>query len=379
MSDPSSTRAARGVRIQFFVSGALFATWGVHVPTVKAHYGLGEQQLAIAMLAAGAGALVALARAGGWVGRWGPRAVTLATGAAAAAGLALLLASTAYPLLLALMFAYGMTSSLFDVAMNAEASEIEHRSGRTLMSGFHALFSLGGMAGSAVGAAVQAAAVPPALHLGLAAVVAVLAVAAGASAMLPVQPDAQPTPGGWRLPRGSLALMGTLAAMGLLAEGAMYDWSVLFLQQERRADGATAALGYASFSAAMAAARFGGDRVRARMAPVALLRASGLLAAAGMVLALLAPWPWLVLVGFAAVGLGFANVVPVLFAAASRVPGTSAAAGIAAVSSLAYVGMMAGPPLIGVVAEHASLAAGLGLVIVFALALAASAGRALKA
>jgi MFS family permease len=156
----------------------------------------------------------------------------------------------------------------------------------------------------------------------------------------------------------------------------MYDWSVLFMKQERASDASLSALGYASFSLAMALGRLGGDWVRARVAPVPLMIASGLLAAAGMATALLVPVASAGLLGFALVGLGLSNVVPVLFSAASKVPGVSAAHGIAAVSSLGYLGMMAGPPLIGMIAEHTSLTAGLSCVVLFALFMAASAQRA---
>lgn len=159
----------------------------------------------------------------------------------------------------------------------------------------------------------------------------------------------------------------------------MYDWSVLFLKQERASDAGTAALAYASFSAAMAAGRFGGDWVRARLAPRRLMRLSGWLAAAGMTLSLLVPSPLAGLVGFALVGLGLSNVVPVLFSAASQVPGVPPAHGIAAVSSVGYLGMMAGPPLIGLIAERFSLTAGLVVVVVFAAFMALSAKRAMRA
>jgi fucose permease len=181
------------------------------------------------------------------------------------------------------------------------------------------------------------------------------------------------------IPRGPLLLLGLLASMGLIAEGAMYDWSVLFMKQERGSQASTAALAYASFSGAMAAGRFGGDWVRARTSPTKLMRASGVLAGVGMALALAVPSPVMALAGFALVGLGLSNVVPVLFSAASQVPGVSPAHGIAAVSGVGYLGMMAGPPLIGLVAEHSSLTAGLLVVVVFAVFMALSARRALHA
>ncbi|HUG24343.1 MFS transporter [Piscinibacter sp.] len=370
------SHAAWGVRAQFFVAGGLFATWGVHVPTVKAHFRLDESALALAMLAAGVGALLALLQAGRLVGRHGPRGVVLATGLACAVCIAALVAFDVYVALIGLMLVYGMASSLFDVAINAEASEIERRSGRALMSGFHGMFSLGGMAGAAAGGALLAAGVGPQQHLLGAALFGLVVIGAGSAAMLRMEAT---TAAGLplSLPRGALALIGLLAALGLIAEGAMYDWSVLYIRQELHSDAGTAALGYASFSAAMAAARFGGDWVRARLASVLLLRLSGALGAAGMALALLVPHPIVALIGFALVGLGFANVVPVLFSAAARVPGVTPAHGIAAVSSLGYLGMMAGPPLIGLIAQAQSLTLGLFTIVLAAVILSLSAKRAL--
>lgn len=371
------TRASRAVRAQFFVLGVMFATWGVHVPTVKGAYGLGEQALALAMLAGGVGALLALAQAGRIVGRFGPAAVAGAMGVLCCAAIAALLAWPVYGALLAVMGVFGVSGSLLDVAINTEATEIEHQTGRPLMSGFHGMFSLGGMAGAGLGSVAPALGLTPQGHLfvatGLGAVVSLLA----SRVMLPVPERSGEAQHPLSLPRGPLMLLGVLAAMGLIAEGAMYDWSVLFMKQERDSPASTAALAYASFSGAMAAGRFGGDWVRARLSGPTLMRASGVLAAAGMALALAVPSAGVALAGFALVGLGLSNVVPVLFSAASQVPGVSPAHGIAAVSGVGYLGMMAGPPLIGLIAERASLAAGLVVVVVFAVFMALTAKRAL--
>jgi predicted MFS family arabinose efflux permease len=371
-------RAALALRAQFFVLGVLFATWGVHVPTVKGHYGLGEQALAIAMLAGGVGALMALAQAGRVVGRWGPRSVSGAMGVLCCVSVACLLAWPAYAALLVVMLVFGISGSLMDVAINTEATEIERLAGKPLMSGFHGMFSLGGMAGASLGSAAPALGLTPQGHLllatGCGAVVALLA----SRAMLPVPEKTTEEKHPLSLPHGPLLLLGVLASMGLIAEGAMYDWSVLFMKQERASDASTAALAYASFSGAMAAGRFGGDWVRARLAPRRLMRLSGVLAAAGMALALALPSAPVALAGFALVGLGLSNVVPVLFSAASQVPGVSAAHGIAAVSGVGYLGMMAGPPLIGLIAERSSLSAGLVVVVVFAVFMALTAKRALR-
>lgn len=361
-------------RVQFFSSGFVFATWGVHIPTVKAHYGVNEAELGLAMLAAGIGALLGLTQASRWIGRHGARRMAGLCGATYALLLAGLLMMPAYAALLGLLAVFGIVTSVFDVSINTEAAQLELRGGKPLMSGMHGMFSLGGMVGAVTGGAVLAAGLDPQSHLiGVAALMA-LAIGLSSRWMLPSEATAFAGGGdGFRLPRGTLALLGLLAALGLIAEGAIYDWSVLYLQQELGSPQKQATLAYASFSAAMAAARFGGDAMRARFAPAVLLRGSALLAAASMTLVLVTHLPWLALVGFAGVGVGFANVVPILFAASARVPGVEPARGIAAVSAAAYLGFMAGPPVIGFLAQISSLTAALYVVVAFAAALAAAA------
>lgn len=369
-----SARMRWAARTQFFASGFIFATWGVHIPTVKAHYGVSEAELGLAMLAAGAGALLGLTQASRWIGRYGARATAGLCGAVYALLLAGLLVMPGYAALLGLLAAFGIVTSVFDVAINTEAAELELRNGHPLMSGMHGMFSLGGMAGAVTGSAALAAGMAPLSHLTLVAVAMALAIVLSTPWMLPREATAFAVGNeGFRLPRGALVILGVLAALGLIAEGAIYDWSVLYLKQELGSPQQQAALAYASFSAAMAATRFGGDAMRARFAPAVLLRGSALLAAASMTLVLLTDAPWLALAGFAGVGAGFANVVPILFAASARVPGVEPARGIAAVSAAAYLGFMAGPPVIGFLAEVSSLTAALYVVVAFAVALAASA------
>ncbi|MGI4778484.1 MAG: MFS transporter [Janthinobacterium lividum] len=373
----SGTRwASRG---QFFSSGFIFATWGVHIPTVKAHYAIDEAQLGFAMLAAGMGALLGVSRAGGLVGRHGTRTITRFCGIVYALLLAALVAVPGYAALLVLLGLFGVVTSVFDVAINTEAAALERHSGQPLMSGMHGMFSLGGMAGALTGGAALAAGLSPQRHLLLIAGAMALVIAFAAAHMLPRAATATSAPGsddGFRLPRGALAVLGVLAALGLIAEGAIYDWSVLYLQQELGSPQQQAALAYGSFSAAMAATRFGGDALRARFRPSALVRASALLAAGAMTLVLFTSTPWIALVGFAGIGIGFANVVPILFAASTQVPGIEPARGIASVSAAAYLGFMAGPPMIGFLARVSSLTTALCMVVAFALALSAAAGQA---
>jgi predicted MFS family arabinose efflux permease len=377
LSDPTLVRATIAVRAQFFIAGALFATWGIHVPTVKQHYGLGEQALAIAMLASGIGAVLTLTQAGRIVGRQGPRRMAMLSGALCAGSLAAVLASQSYAVLLALMVAFGIGMSLLDVSINAAASELEGLRKRNLMSGFHGMFSLGGMVGAGLGSALLSHGVTPTSHLVVTSLASGALVLLAGMAMLQTVAGSSQQGHGFALPRGVLGLLGVLAALGLIAEGAMYDWSVLYMTQELKSAPDFAALAYASFSGAMAAARFGGDWVRDRLSPAVLMSSSAALAAAAMAAVLLIAHPIATLIGFALVGLGFANVVPVLFGTAAKLD-ANPAHGIAVVASVGYFGMMAGPPLIGVIAEHSSLTVGLASVAVFAAILALAAPRALS-
>jgi fucose permease len=242
------------------------------------------------------------------------------------------------------------------------------------------LFSTGGMFGAALVALLLRAGVPPAQQLAGIAVALVLAVLWGSRGMLAVHPVAVGPAGlgeaahfAW--PRGLLLVLGLLVLAGMMAEGVMYDWCVLYLQQELGLPADRAAWGYAAFSGAMALARFGGDALRERFAERRLLAAGAGMAALAMAAVLLAATPALAFVGFVLVGAGLAPVAPVLFNAATRVPGVSRAAAIAAVTSIGYSGFLIGPPLVGSLAQAFSLTAALSVVVVAALVLALGARR----
>ena len=167
-------------------------------------------------------------------------------------------------------------------------------------------------------------------------------------------------------PKGLLLIIGILILAGMTAEGVMYDWSVLYLKQDVGMPQAQAALGYATFSAAMALARFGGDTLRSRYSEQAVLRWGAIVSAVAMAVVLISANPVIAFVGFALVGAGLAPVAPILFNAATRVPGVSRAAAIASVTSIGYSGFMIGPPLIGSIATVTSLTMALGVVVLAA-------------
>ena len=375
----STVRAHWAARFLFFAAGCMFATWGVQIPTVKTVYGLGVGAIGGLVLAAGVGSVLGLTQAGWLIARHGARRVAWWGALLSALALVLLLHMPHLVLLWALLGLFGLATGLLDVAMNADASELERQAGRPLMSAFHGMFSLGGMVGAGVGGLLFTAGVAPNLQLLGVAAFSMALVAWSVRQMPTAQAVAEEAHGRFALPRGRLALVGLLAALGFVVEGAIYDWSVLFLASERGAPQQQAALAYASFSAAMATTRFVGDRLRARWSSVGLLRASACLAAVALALVLLSNSVPLALAGFALVGVGLANVVPVLFSAAAQVPGVAPAQGISAVASLGYCGFMVGPSIIGFVAHGSSLTLALGLVVGCALLQAALARRALGA
>lgn len=374
---PAVASALRATRVQFTVLGALTGAWGVHIPSVKARYALGEAMLSLVLLAAAAGAVISLFAAGRLIGRIGARRACALAAGTMGVMLALALLWGRLGLLLPAMLLFGMAMSLFDVAINTEGTALESLSGRAVMSNLHAMFSVGAMAGAALTGALLRAGVDARVQLALIglAMAALACLAARRMLELHPVPADEPVQRHFAWPRGVLLVIGLMIFAGMSAEGVMYDWCVLYLQQELRLRQDVAALGYAAFTGAMAAARFGGDALRTRFGERRLLRASAGLSAAAMALLLLSGHPALSIVGYALVGAGLAPVVPMLFNAATRVPGTSRAAAIAAVSSIGYLGFMIGPPLIGGVAQAVSLTAAMWVVVLASALLALGARK----
>jgi predicted MFS family arabinose efflux permease len=380
-ADPCDARtlsnAVWATRIQFAALGMLGGAWGVHIPSVKTQYALGEAMLSFVLLAAATGAVISLFAAGRLIGRLGAR--TACTLAAAVMGvmLALVLVWGSLWLLLPAMLLFGMAMSLFDVAVNTEGTALESLSGRTVMSNLHAMFSVGAMAGAALTGALLRARVDPRVQLAAIGLATAVVAAVAARRMLQAHPaPADDTPQqhfAW--PRGLLLVIGLMIFAGMSAEGVMYDWCVLYLKQELHLGQDVAAMGYAAFTGAMALARFGGDALRARYSERNLLRASAGLSAVAMAVVLLSGHAAVSIVGYALVGAGLAPVVPILFNAATRVPGTSRAAAIAAVSSIGYLGFMIGPPLIGGLAQALSLTAAMWVVVLASALLAIGARK----
>jgi fucose permease len=365
-------------RALFGALGVLGGVWGAHIPSLKSVYGLDEASLSLVLFCAAVGAVSSLFMAGRVIGRLGARRTALVTGLVMATVQATALLWPSIYLLMSACLFFGISMSIYDVAINAEGTALEHRSGRPVMGNLHGCFSLGAMAGAALAAAALRGGVDAALQMALSgALLAGVALSVGRH-MLDARP-APPTDGSAQVhfvwPRGLLLVIGLLIFAGMTAEGVMYDWCVLYLKQEVGMPQDLAALGYAAFAGAMAVARFGGDALRARYSEHTMLRNNATLAAVAMAVVLISGEAWVSLIGYAFVGAGLAPIVPILYSAASRVPGTSSAAAIAAASSIGYSGFLFGPPLIGGIAHAWSLTAAMTVVVIAAAALAIGARR----
>ena len=345
--------------------GVVVGTWGTHIPSVKVRYALSEATLSLVLLAVAVGTVLALFIAGRIVGWLGARKTTALAALSMSLLLGVVLEFPSVAALLPAMLIFGASMSLFDVAINTEGSELEAVSGRAIMSNLHGMFSVGGMTGAALASFLLAIGVAPRLQLfGVCGGIAIVAFIASRGML---ETHAASGEAGERAhfawPKGLLLIIGILIFAGMTAEGVMYDWSVLYLKQDVGMPQAQAALGYATFSAAMALSRFGGDLLRSRYSEQALLRFGATVAAVAMAVVLISANPVVAFVGFALVGAGLAPVAPILFNAATRVPGVSRAAAIASVTSIGYSGFMIGPPLIGSIATATSLTMALGVVV----------------
>lgn len=366
-------RARLAVSTMFFVNGVVLASWVPHIPAVKARHAITDGELGGVLFAMAVGAIIALPMAGWLVGRFGSRRMT----SVAAVGLCLCLplpvVAPTIGLLVLSLFVLGAFNATLDVSMNAQAVLVEQRYGRPIMSSFHGLFSLGMLAGAGGAVAVMARGTSDEAHVVEAALLAVLAVGVNLSSLVPTPAGA----GGGRVlavPGGALLGLGALTFCGLLVEGAMGDWTAVYLHDTLGSSEAHAGTGFAAFSLAMAGGRFAGDRLVAALGPARVLRVFGATAAIGLLTALVLGDASSAIVGFGLVGLGIANVVPILFGAAARVPGVEAGHAIAGVATVGYAGLLAGPPLIGVAADVVGLRLALGIVVALCAVLAIGAG-----
>ncbi|MDL9938785.1 MFS transporter [Gordonia sp. ABSL1-1] len=385
-------RARVSVAVVFALNGFLAAMWVAHIPAISERTGVGHEQLGGLLLLLGGSAFVGMQLCGPLIDRFGSAPLTIvAAMSLSAAVVTPVLASNGPQLALALA-AFGFANGGLDVSMNAQAVAVERRYRRPIMAAFHGYFSVGSLIGSAIVAAALALDIRVVVTVATAAVVGVLVIVtvgggllraarpAGTAAADGPAADAAATAGdrwwsGVDLRR--LALLAAVAFALMLAEGTAYDWSALHVVETFDTPEATGAISFGAFSAAMALARFGVDRVAARIGSVMVLRGGSLIGLVGMLGAILAPSAGWAIAGWAVFGIGLAGLIPQIFTAAGNLTVASSGRTISLVVGCGYLGMLAGPAVVGFISSRSTLGTGL-IAAVAALVFAAVAASVVR-
>lgn len=346
-----SSRARVATSAVFFSNGAVLAIWATNIPGMKQALQLTDAELGMALSAFAAGTMLMMCLAGALVTRIGSRRAVLLGGSLVATVLPLCGLATSAWTLAGAIFALGLANSILDVAMNTHGSLVEAHKGRPLMSSFHALFSIGGLAGASAVATLLSS------HLGL---VQCLLLSAGFTALVtliaaPWLGDLRPcvpgVPGrparSFAWPNRALLCIAGLTFLALFIERTVIDWSSLYLTEVSQAPATLAAFAFGAFSFAMALGRLAGDVLIRRCGPDRVLTLSAAVGALGVVLILLVPLPGTAILGFVLIGLGLSNMTPLLYSQASRAFPGAPGLGLAMNGTLGYTGFLLAPPVIG--------------------------------
>jgi predicted MFS family arabinose efflux permease len=357
------------VSATFFTLGCGYGVWAAHIPVVVKRLNVEHAVVGMVLFAMAVGAIVAMPLTGWALGRLGSRRPTAALGLAFAVLSPWPVVSPTIPALFAAAVLFGASTGALDVAMNVQASAVEKARGLPTMSSMHAYYSTGVLAGSALGGVL----IENGYGNGSGAIVvsASLFVLAIGSAMN-LLPDGPAAGAGPRFVVPPLAILGlgAIVFFGYAAEGAVADWSALYLSTIKKYEPAQASSGVIAFSFAMVCCRLLGDAVVHRIGPVFTVLGGGLLIAFGIFVAVLAPAPLLSAFGFGIVGLGAANIVPVTISAAARAPAVEPGVAVAATTSMGYAGFLAAPPLLGLVASRLGLQTSLALIAFMGIVIA---------
>lgn len=350
-ADRPETRLA--TRLAFLIAGFGLACWAPLVPFAKARLGVDDDVLGILLLCLGLGSVAAMLATGMLSARYGSKPIIIAGGFGLALTLPILtIASTPFTLGITLA-AFGASLGSLDVAMNIHAVEVEKGANRPLMSGFHALFSIGGFIGSLLVTLLLSVHAGPLVATLLSSALMVAAMVVAWPRLLKTVPSEDAPL--FAIPRSFVLLLAVLAAITFLVEGAILDWSALLLTTQGRVEASHGGLGYMLFAIAMTVGRLAGDTITAKLGDRAIMLWGGLIAVAGFVVLLLSPIAILAMSGFLLIGLGASNIVPVLFRKGGTQTVMPAGLAVAAITMCGYAGVLIGPASVGFVANHVGL------------------------
>lgn len=355
----------------FLVHGLIVSSWVSRIASVKSALGLGDGALGLALLGTAIGSVAAVPITGALVNRHGSKFMVQWTSIGFSFALALPALSRDALTLFCGLLVFGAMAGANDVSMNAQGVGTEKLLHSPIMSRFHAMFSIGGIAGASLGGWVASRGISSQAHLAFAAAVLLILANVASRFTLDTRGGAAiPAPMNIRHVPVALLALSAIGFCIFLSEGAIADWTGVYLKQVLRAADGTAAAGYAVFSAAMAVFRLSGDAIAARIGRAWTIRGGSLIATAGLGLVVSTHSIGWAMAGFAAAGAGLSSVIPLVFAGGGRVSSISEGTGVATVSGLGYLGFLAGPPAIGFISQAASLRAGLFVLVVLTAAAA---------
>ncbi|MDY7564177.1 MFS transporter [Pseudomonas sp. RTC3] len=362
-------------RIGFFIAGFGIAAWAPLVPYAKARVGLNDGTLGLLLLCLGVGSIIAMPLAGALAARFGCRSVLIVSSVLICLCLPLLASVSSLSLLVATLFVFGASMGALDCTVNIQAIIVERASGKTMMSGFHGLFSLGGIIGAGGVSGLLSAGASPLIAMWVVVAFMVIALFRASPHFLTYGSESDGP--AFAVPHGVVLFIGLLCFTVFLTEGAMLDWSAVFLSSLRNVDPSYAGLGYAVFALTMTLGRFFGDAIVRRVGANRVIILGGLCAALGLALSTLIPTWEAALLGYALVGAGCSNIIPVLYSAVGRQKVMPENVAVPAITTLGYAGILAGPALIGFIAHASSLSLAFLIVAVLLLGVSLS-GRILK-
>ena len=365
LSAPASTR------IVFFLSGVCVAAWAPLIPFVKHRFELSDGQLGVLLLCLGIGSIAAMPLAGVLTSRIGCRRVIAASLLLGWCMLPLVTVIDRVDVLAVALLFFGAAMGVVDVAMNIHAVLVERAAGKAMMSGFHGLWSVGGIAGAGLTSLLISMGVSLLVTSLVVVMISLILLAACFRGLLKSGGEHGPA---FAWPHGRVVVLGACCFVLFLAEGSILEWGAVFLNTVRGMDAAHAGIGFVAFASAMTVCRLIGDRVVHTMGPARVVLFGGLLAALGFFIVVSGPWIWASIAGFVIVGIGASNIVPVLFSAAGRQTSMPAHLALPAMTTLGYAGGLVGPPVIGFVAQISGLSVSLGAIglLIAAIAVAST-------
>ncbi|AUH00752.1 MFS transporter [Prodigiosinella confusarubida] len=344
-------------RTIFFVTGMAMGLWGALVPyaQLRTHAEAGE--LGLLLLCLGAGSLLSMLGSGKIIGHFGCRNVIIAAVVMYCLTLPLLATFSDIWLLAMSLFIFGMGIGLADVAVNVQGTMVEQAAGKPLMSGFHCLWSVGGIVGAGGGSLLLSSGVTPQGSTFFVVALVILGTAYSLRSLLPFGAHEEDSAEGQpkARPNFRLILMAVMMMICFMAEGAVLDWSGVFLASERGLALEYAGWGFAVFAIVMSLMRFTGDAIVSALGRKRVLVVGGILGIAGYLMVVLLPGWILPICGFALVGVGVANIAPVLFTLVGQEKVMPVNMSVAMVATLGYLGILGGPALIGFIAHFSSL------------------------